>query len=472
MTDTLKTVSGRKYLASKDIRFFAKYYLRQYITTAIPKGGLHDDWANFITSEKNIALACPREHGKSTWFSLVYPLWAILFRKHRFIILISNTSKQAKSLLGSIIAELETNQYIIQDFGKIAGYIPPSAEEKQTWTASDIVTLTDVRVTALGADAKFRGIRHKERRPSLIILDDLENDENVQSEDQREKLASLFRSSIMNLGGPQTRFAMIGTILHFDSLLLNLINNPPNGWQVKLYRAITNGKAIWPEYWSLERLEQRKSEIMSIAFEKEFMNNPLDPTTQIIKPTAYYTDNLNLPEWDCFTYVDLAISEKETADYVAMVTAARNKQTGKIRMLDPVRMRGDITRQLEFVFNYYDRYKHRVVGVESVAYQKAFAQLLQYEGNRTRRYIPVQQIEVDKDKVRRALEVSVHIENGTVEFSANHQDYLAELIQFPKALHDDWVDATVGAIKLALSGGGDTAPRSGRADPGVLTPKY
>lgn len=461
LTDILQTSSGRKYLASKDIRFFAKYYLRHYITTSIPKGGLHDQWAQYIMADDNVILACPREHGKSTWFSLIYPLWAILFKKHTFIVIISDTHTQASSLLGGIVAELETNEFILEDFGKIAGFVPKAAEEKQKWTTSDIVTLTGVRVVALGSSAKFRGIRHKESRPSLIIIDDLENDEGVVNIEQREKLANLFRKSIMNLGTIGTRFAMVGTILHFDSLLINLINSPPPGWKTKLYRAIADSKAIWPEHWSLENLEQRKGEIGTIAFESEFMNNPLDPTTQILKPTVFYTGDMNMPEWRCFTYVDLAISEKETADYVAMVTAARHKQTGKIRMIDPVRMRGDITKQLEFMFNYYARHRHLVFGIESVAYQKAFAQILKLESNKRGIYIPVQEVEVDKDKVRRALEVSVHIENGTVEFSANHQDYLAELIQFPKASHDDWVDATVGAIRLAIRGSGDSVLRSG-----------
>jgi predicted phage terminase large subunit-like protein len=368
-------------------------------------------------------------------------------------------------LLGSIVQELETNERIIKDFGKQAGYLPTSTKEKRQWSSRDIVTLSDIRVSARSWNSRIRGIKHGEQRPDLIILDDVENDENVVSDDQREKVKNMFFKTIMNLGTHNTQIIVVGTILHFDSLLYNLINKPIEGWYVQLYKAIKDdGTPLWKEWWTLELLDAKRKDIGSIAFEQEYMNNPLDPDSQIIKPVSYY-EQVDLSFLECYGYIDLAISEKETADYTAITTIGKHKVSGKLYVLEPVRMRGDITKQLALLFAMHKKYKYVKFGVESVAYQKAFFQLVQRESLEKNIYVPVVEIEVDKDKIRRAIEVTPHIENGTVLFNAGHQDFMAELVQFPKGAHDDWVDSFVGAVNIALGGGGGVKTRkSGMTD--------
>lgn len=417
---------------------------------------MHKTWIEEFKLQR-VVKAASRGHAKSTWHSLVYPLWCLLFKKKKFIVLISDTSEQAEGFLGTIIEELETNDKIIRDFGKIAGYIPPTMEEKKKWTAKEIITTTDVKVIAKGWNARIRGIRYKSQRPDLVILDDVENDENVRSEDQRAKVKNTFFKSILNLGDRTTQIIVIGTILHFDSLLMHLIDFPPPNWSTRLYKAYKDdGTPLWPEEWSAERLEEKREEIGSIAFEQEFMNNPLDPSQQILKPSAWWEGDMDYPQWDFYGYVDLAISEKETADYTALVTIARHKQTGEIRVIDPVRIRGDITTQLNLVFKQHAKFRYTKLGIESVAYQKAFAQVLRIESQRRGIYIPAIEIEVDKDKVRRAQEVSVHVENGTVKFNRNYTEFNNEIIQFPKASHDDFVDSFCSALKLAIFSGTGT----------------
>jgi predicted phage terminase large subunit-like protein len=446
---------ARKYLASKDIKFFAKYYLRRYITTDILPGTLHYDWAEKLMTDESGVLACPRTHGKSTWFSLIYPLWCILFKKHDFILLISDTYTQSNSLLSAVVSELEANEQILQDFGDITGFAPEKAKDKQRWTTKDIITLTGVRVMALGANAKFRGIRHREKRPSLIIIDDFENDTNVQSSEQRAKLKALFTRSIMNLGSTVTRFIMVGTILHFDSLLQNLLDQPPPGWFSKLYRAINEaGKAIWPQYWSLETLEKKKAEIGTIAFEQEFMNNPLDEGARIIYRSHFY-DSVDPGFLDCFAYVDLASKEKETSDYTAITTVGVHRETKKIYVVAADRIRGSIYQQIDLIYKHFDIYRHMAIEFEEVAYQTVLQQVIQREtqkgGKYEGRYIPIIPGPKTIDKVQNAKGIAAFCENGTVLFQPYMHEFNAEIDQFPKASHDDYVDTLVGAVKLALS---------------------
>lgn len=295
--------AARKWLAERDIAFFARYYLSEAVNTQI--GDLHKEWIDLMQNYKKIAIAAPRGHAKSTWFSYIYILHQILFNQRKFIILISDTVEQAEKQLGEIVEQLETNEKIIRDFGNIAGFIPDSVKEKKKWTVKDIITLTGVRVTAAGWKTKLRGVKHKGLRPDLIVVDDLENDENVESEDQRLKVKNVFGNSIMNLGHDTTQIIVIGTILHFDSLLMSIINNPGPGWKIKLYKAIKEDNTpLWPERWTMEMFQEKIDDPVQgrIKFEKEFMNNPLDPSTQIIVPKEFYTGSIDLNEFDLFGY--------------------------------------------------------------------------------------------------------------------------------------------------------------------------
>lgn len=414
-----------------------------------------------MTNENRIAIAAPREHAKTTWFSLVYPLWCILNKKKKFILILSDTQSQAKDLLGAIVQELETNERIISDYGNKAGYVPPRAEDKKKWSMDEIVTLDNIKVQAKGWKSKLRGIKFGAQRPDLILIDDLENDEQVASDNQRAKLKSIFNKSILNLGSKNTQILYIGTILHFDSLLNNLIEDPPPNWKTKLYQAYKNNKPLWPEWWNIDRLEAKKAEIGSLAFEQEYMNNPLDPETQIAVPKAFYTQ-YDPDLHNHYTYLDLAISEKDTADYTAAVTIAKHKKTGLMKVVEPVALRTDVNGQLDLIIELYNRYNSITLGFEEVAYQKAIGQMVKREmpawlkEGKINKPIPIKGIPVDKDKVRRLIQITPYIENEMIEFNKSHQDFLMQLKQFPKASHDDLVDAFVGAVNLAIQKGTNT----------------
>ena len=311
-------------------------------------------------------------------------------------------------------------------------------------------------------------MRKGSERPSKIVLDDIENEEDVESPKMREKLIRTFTQKILNLGSRHTKYRMVGTVLHYDSLLINEFNKPREGWHWEFYKAIgDNNEPLWPEWWPIDRLEERRKEIGVIPFEQEFQQNPLDPSTQIIRPKAFY-DNLDIGRCDCYAFIDLAISEKQTADYTAIVTIAKDRYDSKMFIVDPRRLRGDVTAQLNLVFELYNQYHWKAFGVESVAYQKAFAQILRLECNRRGIFIPAVEVEIDRDKVRRVLEISPYIDNGQVMFNNSFQEFNSECFQFPKAAHDDYVDSLAGAIKIAISYGGSGQVMTGG---GISYPK-
>jgi hypothetical protein len=118
-----------------DIQGFAEYYL--YKNFNFPTPQFHKDWIKIFRTYQRIGIACARGHSKSLWFSTVFPLWSIVYQKKKFIVLLSDTQQQANEFLGQIIQEFETNDALKEDFGELAGYVPPSAKDKKKWTTSN-----------------------------------------------------------------------------------------------------------------------------------------------------------------------------------------------------------------------------------------------------------------------------------------------------------------------------------------------
>lgn len=136
--------------------------------------------------------------------------------KHYEIIL-SDSSEQAEGFLTDIKTELEENAVLKEDFGELQGRV---------WKSSVILLSNGVKIEAIGSGKKIRGRRHKQWRPDLIVCDDLENDENVNTPEQRKKLRDWFYKAVSKAGDTYTDIVYIGTLLHFDALLANVAKNP------------------------------------------------------------------------------------------------------------------------------------------------------------------------------------------------------------------------------------------------------
>lgn len=141
-------------------------------------------------------IAAPRGHAKSTNFTFKDTLHAVLYGYKHYCILISDSSDQAEEFLENIKTELEENADIIEDFGILKG--------NKVWRSGVILTKTDIKVEAIGSGKKIRGRHHRNWRPDLIVLDDIENDENVNTPEQRKKLKSWFDKAVSKAGDTYT----------------------------------------------------------------------------------------------------------------------------------------------------------------------------------------------------------------------------------------------------------------------------
>lgn len=254
------------------------------------------------------AIACPRGHGKSTLLSIGLPLWVALewqsmphFKRAPYIVIVSDTADQAKARLADIRDQLEGNDALIARYG----YQGPELREGRTpggrrrqprkWTQYDLELANGVIIRAMGQGSKrVRGLVRKGRRPSLLLVDDLENDEAVETDTQRDKLRRWFTNALIPTGlEGELVTVVLGTILHADALLSRLLSAEHFPTFLKRrYAALVNEQGapdsygtrpLWPEYWTLAALEARRAKIGSLAFAQEYLNIPIDDAAAVFR---------------------------------------------------------------------------------------------------------------------------------------------------------------------------------------------
>ena len=151
------------------IHGFVQSCLQRKFDKPVATPACHLQWWELCCSgDKQVAIAAPREHAKSTAITLSYVLAAVLFREHQFVIICSDTEGQSSLFLGDIKQELIENEDLIALFG-VKRFIKLSE--------TDIIVKMDdgykFRIMAKGAEQKLRGTKWDNKRPDLIVCDDI-----------------------------------------------------------------------------------------------------------------------------------------------------------------------------------------------------------------------------------------------------------------------------------------------------------
>ena len=324
-------------------------------------------------SFESVLIIAPRGFAKSTYCSVALPLWRVCEGLSKFVLLVSDSSTQAEAYLRDIITELEENEDLRRHYGE---NILPKLDKKKAvvkWCDRDIITRSNCRIAARGTGQKLRGIRTRQYRPDFLVVDDMENDEHVQTPEQRKKTEKWYTSALLNCLEPDKgREFIIGTIIHYDSLLKKLMKN--DSYTTRFYKAIKDdGTALWSSRWSLEKLAKKRKKIGIHAFTKEFLNDPLDPETKPFRKEwlKYYTHaEIKNKKLTIYQAIDPAISKKTKADYFVLITIGVDEDLN-IYILEIFRKKIGFPEQVRVVREQYKKWNPQRVAVEENGYQAA-----------------------------------------------------------------------------------------------------
>jgi phage terminase large subunit-like protein len=231
------------------------------------------DLQNLSCTGARIVRAMPREFAKTT-ITTLNCLWRLGYKKNKYIVYASDSISQASLQVQFMEAELEQNELFREDFGDLVS--------REKWSKTEFITATGIRVVAKGARTRIRGIKHRQYRPDLLILDDLENDREIPQIQYRDDTERWLKKAALNILSEKGDAIMVGTVLHHDSVLKRVMASP--AWKSKAWKARDdNGDPTWAANWSEERLTKKLLEIGSEAFAAEMMNDPVDMANAAFK---------------------------------------------------------------------------------------------------------------------------------------------------------------------------------------------
>lgn len=290
---------------AEDIRYFAQEFCGHLLTSQIPE--FHKEIYKIVrpSENKRLVIAAPRGFAKSYLCSIIYPIWLGCFGVYKEVTIISASETLAKEMLRKVKREFEVNKKLEEYFGKMI---------TDKWSEIHAVTATGTSYRARGAEGQVRGFR-----PECIILDDLETDESVRSEEQRKKLYDWIMRACLPALVPNGQLLLIGSILSPMAVLKQILDTD-NGWEKRIYRAYKTGveqagDELWLDLWPHHKLQQRKREIGSSAFASEYMNDPRSSDSNTIQPELIRRWKELPTQLSCVITVDPAYSEDARSDH-------------------------------------------------------------------------------------------------------------------------------------------------------------
>jgi len=501
----------RRKLGAIDLEYFGRAYLPHYFVRESPTfhGELDRIWRegvmkglNPITDAREIsradgcrrAIEAPRGHAKSTTFTFKDSIHAAVYGYKHYEIILSDSSEQAEGFLADIKTEFEENAAIREDFGELEGKV---------WKAMVILLSNGTKIEALGAGKKIRGRRHKQWRPDLILCDDLENDENVNTADQRKKLRNWFYKAVSKAGDTYTDIVYIGTLLHFDALLANVANNPSyktvkyqgvisfatntelwDAWEA-IYTDLTNdarqedakeffeqnreamleGTAVlWEQKLSYYDLMVIRVSEGEASFGSEIQNEPIDPESCTFQEEwfdFYDDDGKTPPDFSepRFIFVgsnDPSLGKNKKSDTSSIFAIAKDVQTGYMYVViadiakrKPDQIIEDAIENSRRLKRDYKRPYYQF-GVETVQFQYYFAEIMRQKSAEVGEFLPIVEINSTQNKDARIQSLQPFVKNGYIKFSKKHKTLLKQMMEYPMGKNDDGPDGLQMGVKLAL----------------------
>ena len=331
-----------------------------------------------------IGIMAPRNHAKSTCFTVVYPLWMIGNNPDIRILIVSKAATQAQAFLREIKDKISKSSEYRQVFGDL--FPPDMKSPGEKWTDSEIIvrrkaTHKDPTVSAMSAGGSILS-----KRADIIICDDILSLDNTRTADQRAKIKEWYNEVLIPVLEPDGIMINVGTAWNLEDLLHEQLRNVNYDVRRRYQAVLPNGDTLWPERWPYDKLMELKLETGSVAFNKSYQNEALNSEDSVFKPqwlekakeygkNRYMKYNLDYSSWDLGAMtvaigVDLAISQKDTGDFTALAVIGQTKLGAKIPLwLEQGKFTFAQTQQK--IKDLAARYDPSIIVVENNGYQEA-----------------------------------------------------------------------------------------------------
>ena len=435
-------------------------------------------WEYCCKPDRRVGIAAPRSHAKSTAVTHAYVLASALFRASSFIIIVSDTEPQAIQFLNDIKMELRENEDLIELFKVRSKFSKETERELICEIGEDRHKFRILARGASGGSGSVRGFKWRHKRPDLIVCDDIEDDEAVLNEERRAKFREWFFEALIPTLSDSGKIRVVGTILHFDSLLERIMpptegpglkytrteglkqwsDNPDAIWTSVKYRAHTDfddfSEILWPEKFSEKRLKTERQSYVDQGnpegYAQEYLNYPH------AEESAFFRKQDFLPMEDAdydkhekrllryYAAGDLAISQKDKRSFTAIVVGGMD-DTGHLHIVDVIRERMEADGIINALLDIQIRYRPDLFVLEKGQISLSIGPYLKDEEFKRGVFLNKVEKSPINDKKSRARPIQGRMRQGGVKFNTRAEwwpSYFQEMLRFDKGEYDDQVDAT------------------------------
>ncbi|MDI9915502.1 hypothetical protein [Rhodococcus sp. IEGM 1379] len=242
----LATSAGRRLITKDDPMLFAVIYLLDHLKFEDEQPSLSEfhvalaEYGKSWTAEsagKDCFIA-PRSAGKTTWLFLILTLWAAAHGHLKFIAAFSDSAAQATQHLQTFKHELDSNELLRKDYPELCKPMMGNNVKRHIAQSNEqIQQANGFAFVAKGIDAKSLGMKIGNRRPDLILLDDIEPPEANYSASEAVKRLGTILNSVFPLS-IKARIAIVGTTTMSNSIIdqLRKVGEARFAWQLSADR--------------------------------------------------------------------------------------------------------------------------------------------------------------------------------------------------------------------------------------------
>lgn len=168
----------------------------------------------------------PRGTGKSTFISLALAIWCSVYKFKSYTVIASAIGDTAETFIRNIKIALDGNKRIENSFGELYN------TKKCIANAEKVELCNKTMIQSISASSTLRGKSYANTRIELLLLDDYQKDEEVATQDQRDKKWKRFNDDVKYaIQKNNCTMVAVGTVQNEDCFYNRLRKLPT--WKVR-----------------------------------------------------------------------------------------------------------------------------------------------------------------------------------------------------------------------------------------------
>jgi predicted phage terminase large subunit-like protein len=440
--------------AYEDLYTFARFVLGY--DRLIPR--VHRDTCDRLQNLKRgerLQILLPRGYFKSRIAAIAYPLWRLVRDPNETGYIMSHSLSLTKAHLREIKKHIRSGRLDFYSRNGTPMYLPACR-----WTEEEIEiawrgpgTRGGTPSIAIGSvDVGKEGFHF-----DFIIEDDLHDKDNVQTRDGIDRVIYAHQQTepLQDVGKGSVR-VVIGTRWAFGDLYENLETEA--GWPTVKMGLYVNGNeadgCTFPEEFTPERIALLKRGMFPENFAAQYLNEPISAETQVFRRDMFRVFPGSPPKGTRYMLLDPALSLKKHGDRSGIILAVVSEenriyvQTAHADRLIPDAL-------MDRLFAMALAFNPDMIGIETVAFQKALKYEFEKRMRAAGRWWPVTELRPDTrtSKEERIKGLAGIYAAGDILHAPGLNDLEDELLRFPKGRHDDLIDALAYLPMIAFPGG-------------------